>query len=131
MPLVITDLHNDQPPRIDIELDPVDLKTSGPRLVCLIKSNWITETISFDKLNDGLSNTLLAMFPHSEKNQGLIVRIYGDNSDLIIDRKVEIHTMLRLFQYNMANQVLLTFKNGFLYTFVPGEQIVVNDKNMK
>ena len=126
-----TDLYHHQPPHTDIELDPSDLKMSGPRLVSIVKPDWINKTISFDELTDGLSNTLLAMFPHSEKNQGLIVRIYGNNSDLIIDREGEIHTMIRLSQYDMANKVLLTFKNGFLYTYVPGEQIDVNDETMK
>lgn len=121
----------DRPPHIDIDLDSTDLQTSGPRLVCLVKIDWINKTIRSQKLNDGLSNTLLAMFPSSNDEQGLIVRIYGNNSDLIIDRQAEIQTMVRMHRYNMANEVLLTFNNGFLYTFVSGEQIDINDKTVE
>ena len=120
-----------QPPRFAIEVDSTDLKMSGPRLVCLVKHDWINKKISFEKLNDGLSNTLLAMFSPSKDEQGLIVRIYGNNSDLIVDRQREIHTMVRLSPLNMSNEVLLTFNNGFLYTWVPGEQINVDDQSVE
>ena len=124
--MTITPCLGDQPLHINIELDSTNLETSGPRLVCLVKTDWINQTVTFEKLTDGLSNKLLAMFPSSKDEQSLIVRIYGNNSDLIIDRKVEIQTMVRLCQHDMANQVLLTFNNGFLYTYVPGEQIDVD-----
>jgi ethanolamine kinase len=71
------------------------------------------------------------MFPQSKKEQGLIFRVYGNNSDLIIDREAEIETMVRLSQLDMSNKVLLTFNNGFIYAFVPGEQIDINDQTIK
>ena len=98
----------DRSPHIDINLDSTNLQTTGPRLACLVKTDWINKTIRSQKLNDGLSNTLLAMFPSSNDEQGLIVRIYGNNSDLIIDRTAEIQTMVRLHQYDMTNEVLLS-----------------------
>jgi ethanolamine kinase len=119
------------PPRINVELDPSDMKISGPRLVCSVKSDWVNKSLSFEKLTDGLSNKLLAMFPQSKKEQGLIFRVYGNNSDLIIDREAEIETMVRLSQLDMSNKVLLTFNNGFIYAFVPGEQIDINDQTIK
>ncbi|CAF3774594.1 unnamed protein product [Adineta steineri] len=126
----VTEQLSQQPLHINIELNSSDLETCGPRLVCLVKQDWICKTIHFEKLTDGLSNKLLAMFPSSKDEQSLIVRIYGKNSDLIVDRKVEIQTMVRLSQYNMSNQVLLTFNNGFLYTYVPGEQINIDNESV-
>ena len=121
----------DHPRHIDINLDSSNLQTSGPRLACLVKTDWINASIRFEKLNEGLSNKLLAMFPSSTNEQGLIVRVYGKNSDLIIDREREIRTMVRLHRFDMASAVLLTFNNGFLYTFVPGEQIDVTDQTVE
>jgi hypothetical protein len=40
-------------------------------------------------------------------------------------------TMVRLSQLDMSNKVLLTFNNGFIYAFVPGEQIDINDQTIK
>ncbi|CAF1162495.1 unnamed protein product [Adineta ricciae] len=112
---------------VDIELDAADLKTSGPRLACLVKSDWINKKLSFKELTDGLSNQMLAMFPPSYDEQALIIRTYGKNSDLIVDRQAEIRNMVKLSQYDMANEVLATFNNGFLYALVPGDQIDVDD----
>ena len=120
-----------QPVHVDIELDAADLKTSGPRLACLIKSDWINKRLSFKELTDGLSNQMLAMFPPSHDEQALIVRTYGKNSDLIVDRQAEIRNMVKLSQYDMANKVLATFNNGFLYTLVPGDQIDVEDEKIE
>ncbi|CAF4069871.1 unnamed protein product [Rotaria sp. Silwood1] len=120
-----------KPTHIDIELDPSDLNTSAPRLICSVKVDWMNKTICSKKLTDGLSNTLFVMFPQAEDEQAIIVRIYGVNSDLIVDREAEIRAMIRLSQYDMANKVLLTFNNGFISSFVAGEQINIQDENIK
>ncbi|UJR08856.1 hypothetical protein I4U23_013111 [Adineta vaga] len=126
----VTMHSHDQPLHVDIELDSSDLKTSGPRLVCLVKNDWINKKISFKELTDGLSNQMIVMYPPEKDEQGVVIRTYGKNSDLIVDRQIEIQTMVKLSQYHMANEILCTFNNGLLYTFLPGEQISMDDDNI-
>uniref|UniRef100_A0A034V885 ethanolamine kinase n=1 Tax=Bactrocera dorsalis TaxID=27457 RepID=A0A034V885_BACDO len=55
----------------------------------------------------------------SDSNVAL-VRVYGNKTDLLIDRKAETRNILLLHTYGFAPTLFATFKNGLVYDFVPG-----------
>ncbi|CAF1251820.1 unnamed protein product [Didymodactylos carnosus] len=122
-------ITSSSPPYEDVELNLNLIEEQASRLICVVKPHWATKKLTYTKLTDGVSNALLAMFPTSTDNSdddikhGLICKIYGNNSDLVIDREMEICTMVELAKYNFANEILLRFKNGFFYTYEPGKTI--------
>lgn len=77
-----------------------------------------TSSLNVKPLTDGLSNLLFAV--RSSEDHGVIVKIYGKNSDLIVDRQMEIQFMIYLAQFHLAPPIILTFNNGFIYRYVPG-----------
>ncbi|CAF1381432.1 unnamed protein product [Adineta steineri] len=109
-----------------------DIKSTALHLVLnSLKTNWTNPSIK--RLTDGLSNNLFAILPSSKesnnkKDRGVIVKIYGNNSDLIVDRKEEIRFMLHLAQFQMASRILLTFNNGFIYEYVSGNPVDIHDE---
>ncbi|XP_036343488.1 ethanolamine kinase-like [Rhagoletis pomonella] len=49
-----------------------------------------------------------------------LVRVYGNKTDLLIDRKAETRNIQLLHTYGFAPTLFATFKNGLVYDFVPG-----------
>ena len=58
----------------------------------------------------------------------LLVRIYGHNSELMIDRVAEKQNMAMLFKAGLAPQLYATFQNGLVYDYIPG--VTLNYKNV-
>ena len=85
-----------------------------------------TSSLTIKKLTDGLSNLLFAV--RSSEDQGIIVKIYGNNSDLIVDRRMEIQFMSYLAKFHLAPTIILTFNNGFIYRYVPGISLQNGDE---
>ncbi|CAF2648150.1 unnamed protein product [Rotaria sp. Silwood2] len=81
----------------------------------------LNSSLTIEKLTDGLSNILFAIY--SRKNNGIIIKIYGKNSDLIVDRQAEIQYMIHLAQFHMSPSIILTFNNGFIYQYLPGSPV--------
>jgi ethanolamine kinase len=48
------------------------------------------------------------------------VRIYGNKTDLLIDRAAEKKNIAFLHQHRLAPELYATFRNGLVYEFVPG-----------
>lgn len=53
----------------------------------------------------------------------ILVRIYGKNTEVLIDRNKEIRNFKLLHSYGFAPRLLATFKNGLAYEFCSGEQL--------
>ncbi|XP_037937288.1 ethanolamine kinase [Teleopsis dalmanni] len=53
-------------------------------------------------------------------NNVVLVRVYGNKTDLLIDRKAETQNIILLHSYGMAPSLYATFKNGLAYDYVPG-----------
>jgi ethanolamine kinase len=72
---------------------------------------------------DGITNKLIGCFyadPERFMQEVLLVRIYGRNSELMIDRTAEKRNMAVLFKAGLAPQLYATFNNGLVYDYVPG-----------
>lgn len=82
---------------------------------------------------DGITNKLIGCFhfdPESKREEVLLVRIYGNKTDLLIDRNAEKINIAFLHKHGLAPELFATFRNGLVYEFVPGVTInseTVND----
>ncbi|XP_013097744.2 ethanolamine kinase [Stomoxys calcitrans] len=56
----------------------------------------------------------------TKSNDVILVRVYGNKTDLLIDRKAETRNIMLLHRYGFAPTLYATFKNGLVYDFVPG-----------
>lgn len=50
----------------------------------------------------------------------MLIRVYGNKTDLLIDRDAEKKNIEILFKYGYAPRLYATFKNGLVYEYVPG-----------
>jgi hypothetical protein len=93
-----------------------------------LKQNWIqtNSSLIIKKLTDGLSNLIFLV--RTLENSGVIVKIYGTNSDLIVNRQEEIRFMIYLSKFHLSPEIILTFNNGFIYQYTPGISIQNGDE---
>lgn len=82
---------------------------------------------------DGITNKLVGCFNQNnnandddddtaddETHDVVLIRVYGNKTDLLIDRKKETENICLLHRYGYAPTLYATFRNGLAYEFVPG-----------
>lgn len=83
--------------------------------------------MSLQLFTDGITNKLIGCF--SGADEVLLVRIYGNNTDLLIDRNAEKVNIAFLHKHGLAPELYATFRNGLVYEFVPGCTLNINSVN--
>lgn len=56
-------------------------------------------------------------------NEVVLLRIYGKNTEVLIDRKREISNFKLLHSYGFAPRLLATFENGIVYEYCDGKPL--------
>lgn len=71
---------------------------------------------SVEVITGGITNALFkvtnAELPAESAQKAVILRVFGDNTDLLIDRKKELSVLLQLNKHDFGAKVLTTFSNG-------------------
>jgi len=104
-------------------------QTSALRLILTLRPEWehTDGKIEFIRFTDGITNTLLkvvnkrpGLSAEEIDNEAVLLRAYGQGTDLIIDRERETQNHELLTQFNLAPALLARFHNGMLYRFIRG-----------
>uniref|UniRef100_A0AAF5RTC9 ethanolamine kinase n=2 Tax=Wuchereria bancrofti TaxID=6293 RepID=A0AAF5RTC9_WUCBA len=96
-----------------------------------IKPTWKRELISFKAFTVGITNKILCA-TYSPANgtthkEQLLFRIYGNNTDKIIDRNKEFNNWLYLASHGCAAQIYARFSGGIVSGFLPGNTLTVDN----
>ncbi|KIN01990.1 hypothetical protein OIDMADRAFT_161750 [Oidiodendron maius Zn] len=113
---------------IPLTYNQAESQTSALRLILTLRPEWEHEgKIEFVRFTDGITNTLLkvvnkrpGLSVEEVDNDAVLLRAYGQGTDLIIDRERETQNHELLMQYNLAPELLARFHNGMLYRFIRG-----------
>lgn len=114
---------------IPLKYDNSDSQNSAMKLILTLFPQWANDEahIDFVRFTDGITNTLLKAVnrrPGLTKVQidkdAVLLRAYGNGTDVLIDREREAANHELLMRYNLAPQLLARFGNGMLYRFIPG-----------
>ena len=57
----------------------------------------------------------------------MLLRAYGNNTEILIDRDREATSHLTCSKYGLAPPLLARFQNGLLYRFIPGDVCTAQD----
>lgn len=66
-----------------------------------------------------------------DRNEMVLVRIYGKNTEVLIDRKREISNFKLLHSYGFAPRLLATFENGLVYEYWNGRPLTKKQLSME
>lgn len=112
---------------IPLTYNQAESQTSALRLILTLRPEWEDGKIEFVRFTDGITNTLLKVINKrpglSEDeidNDAVLLRAYGQGTDLIIDREREAQNHELLMQHSLAPTLLARFQNGMLYRFIKG-----------
>ena len=56
----------------------------------------------------------------------ILIRVYGHNSELMIDRQSEIRNMTLLHANDCGSELYASFQNGLAYQFLPGSILTMD-----
>lgn len=115
---------------IPLSYDQANSRDSALKLLLTLVPQWTVDEphIAFARFTDGITNTLLkaenrrpGISQTDIDREAILLRAYGNGSDVLIDREREAANHELLMKYGLAPQLLARFANGMLYRFVPGE----------
>nr|XP_012788833.1 unnamed protein product [Sorex araneus] len=72
---------------------------------------------------DGITNKLIGCYVGSTMEDVVLVRIYGNKTELLVDRDEEVKSFRVLQAHGCAPQLYCTFNNGLCYEFIQGEAL--------
>ncbi|XP_023949336.1 ethanolamine kinase [Bicyclus anynana] len=110
---------------IPVEVEELDIYTGIYEILSAIRPEWPQGNIKFKVFTDGITNKLVACqldsVNSSENNKNIVlVRIYGNKTDLLIDRDAEVRNITVLNKAGLAPKIYGVFKNGLSYEYYPG-----------
>ncbi|CAF4298063.1 unnamed protein product, partial [Adineta steineri] len=90
-------------------------------LIKSIRSDWTSSNTRLVTFTEGLTNIILGIFDNrtpDDDSNALIIKIYGIQTELFIDRQAEINAMIKFHEHGVFSQrVLIQFNNGIIYEF--------------
>ncbi|MCJ1270634.1 hypothetical protein MMC22_010531 [Lobaria immixta] len=109
---------------------------SASRLIFALFPEWehAEGKLEFVRFKDGITNTLLKAVKrrpgYSEEQideEAVLLRAYGNGTEVLIDRDRETISHSLLSQRNLAPPLLARFQNGLLYRFIRGRVCTPED----
>ena len=93
-----------------------------------IRPNWVPRSAMIHKtFSGGLTNKLVGVYMDGKKEDMVLIRIYGQNSDLMIDREKEVRNMKLLHHHGSGAELFAIFKNGIAYQYLSGSILSIEN----
>ncbi|CEJ58869.1 Putative Ethanolamine kinase [Penicillium brasilianum] len=115
---------------IPLTYTPADSQASALRLILTLFPHWEGpgNKIEFVRFTDGITNTLLKIINRKAgltdeeiDNDAVLMRAYGNGTEILIDRERETTSHALLASRGLAPPLLARFNNGLLYRFIRGK----------
>ncbi|KAK4178849.1 kinase-like domain-containing protein [Triangularia setosa] len=116
--------------RIPLSYDSTNSEESALELVLTIRPDWAdaaSNKVEFVRFTDGITNTLLkavnkrpGLSKEEVDKEAILLRAYGNGTDVIIDRFRETQNHELLMRHGLAPELLARFENGMMYRFIQG-----------
>jgi len=90
------------------------------------------ESLAVKEFDGGITNRLFrcsntTVTESSDVDAHVLVRIYGNKTELIIDRKKELINMDLLYKSGFGPKLYATFNNGIIYGYFHGKSLTTED----
>lgn len=106
--------------KLDLQLDENKLEEGALAVLKHVRPEWDISNVKFKIFTDGISNKLIGAYLGDNKRNMILVRIFGNKTELIINRAQELKAFQVLYEAGCGPQLYATFKNGISYGFMPG-----------
>lgn len=98
------------------------LREGALRVLQHVRPCWDLASVQFKTFTDGITNQLVGCWQGGGElgEEALLLRIYGQKTELFIDRSAEVLNMRLLHAHGLAAPLHCAFRNGLCYGFNPG-----------
>ena len=117
----------------DVTITNKNLDSSVKTLIGHIKKSWDVEKLQKKVFDNGITNKLIgyyvshggtrmtSQFGEYGRSEMVLFRIYGNKTELFIDRAKELRNFQLLASNDLAAPLYCTFENGYCYGFIEGK----------
>lgn len=114
----------------DIVIDENNIENAGIEALKTVRPEWDLDNVKAKVLSGGITNKLVCFHEDGKFGEDtIVIRVYGQKTDLIIDRDAEKNNMVLLSRKDICPPLYATFTNGIMYGFASGE--VLNEKTVR
>ncbi|MGH0131157.1 UNVERIFIED_CONTAM: hypothetical protein FKN15_039918 [Acipenser sinensis] len=114
-------------PKLDITVDDKDISAGAMKLIKELRPSWDPSEVKMKLFTDGITNKLIGCYVGEGMEDVVLVRIYGNKTELFVDRKNEVKSFRVLHAHNCAPPLYCTFNNGLCYEFMHGTALDPED----
>jgi len=97
-------------------------------VVLRVRATWAEKKVHSKVFTDGITNKLVGFWTEDDKAKAdmLLVRVYGQSTESIIDREAEKRNMMLMSSLGCAKPLHAAFANGICYGFMRGQCLDVD-----
>lgn len=114
-------------PKINVTLDENDYRSGALSLIKELRPSWKASEVKIKFFTDGITNKLLGCYVGGTMEDVVLVRIYGNKTELFVDRDNEVKSFRVLQAHRCAPRLYCTFNNGLCYEFLQGTALEPED----
>ncbi|XP_064857928.1 ethanolamine kinase 1-like isoform X1 [Oncorhynchus nerka] len=97
------------------------------KLVKQLRPAWDINHVKTKLFTDGTTNKLVGCYVDASPEDVVLVRVYGNKTELIVDRDNELKSFQVLHANGCAPRLYCTFQNGLCYEFMQGDALGTQD----
>lgn len=127
---MVSSMH-ELPSRADLSIDisSATLDADAAAACCSLLPGWSAirpADCTVSKISGGITNILVKVAP-PKPLEPVALRVFGENTELIIDREQELRTIVEINRGGFGAHILGTFANGRIESFLYGETLAPGD----
>ncbi|XP_073798147.1 uncharacterized protein isoform X6 [Danio rerio] len=118
--------HHHRRLHLDLSVDERSPRHGISELLQKLRPEWKPDDIQIKVFTEGITNQLMGCYVGSmTRDPVLLVRVYGQMTELFMDREKEMEMFRVLHKHGCGPQLYCSFNNGICYEFVRG--VVLDD----
>ncbi|KAJ1960200.1 hypothetical protein IWQ62_004316 [Dispira parvispora] len=98
------------------------LLEDSKKAVLALFPHWSPEDLRLVQCKDGITNKLIRCI-NDREDMSVLIRSYGKNTEILIDRNQELINIYVLSQRGLCPPLYGKFNNGLVYGYIPGEVV--------
>ncbi|XP_034092433.1 ethanolamine kinase 2 isoform X2 [Gymnodraco acuticeps] len=113
--------------KIPIFVDEHNVTEGAMKLIKDLRPAWDANRVKTKLFTDGTTNKLVGCYVEDRPEDVVLVRVYGNKTELFVDRDNELNSFQVLHANGCAPRLYCSFQNGICYEFMQGDALGTQD----
>ncbi|XP_046646028.1 ethanolamine kinase 2-like isoform X1 [Daphnia pulicaria] len=108
---------------LELVIDRDNLISGALKVINQLRKNWLFDRLKFKTFTGGITNQLIGVHHNGDRSDTILIRVYGVNTEHIIDHRNEIRILQFLNTSGFGSRIYATFTNGYAYQYLFGRTL--------